>query len=132
MATRKKPAAKKAAPAKAVAKKSAAKTSIVTTGIGSTATLAAVRDLATVLDEYNLGEVTVTRGTETARGNVGIYDFNSRIITLVGNVALRRGEVARYPADVAPFLGVAHAQVEVGETLDALVPEGDEALPCDR
>ena len=37
------------------------------------------------------GGVNVTRGTETARGNVGIYDFNSRIITLVGNVALRRG-----------------------------------------
>lgn len=34
----------------------------------------------------------------------------------------------RYPADVAPFLGVAHAGVEVGDAFDALVPEGDEAL----
>ncbi len=36
------------------------------------------------------GGVNVTRGTETARGNVGIYDFNNRTITLVGDVALRR------------------------------------------
>jgi len=37
------------------------------------------------------GGVQVTRGDETATGNVGIYDFNSRIITLVGNVSLHRG-----------------------------------------
>lgn len=37
------------------------------------------------------GGVFVTRGTESARGDVAIYDFNRRIITLVGNVALRRG-----------------------------------------
>jgi len=37
------------------------------------------------------GGVTVTRGNETARGNVAIYDFNRRLITMVGNVALRRG-----------------------------------------
>lgn len=37
------------------------------------------------------GGVHVTRGDESARGNVAIYDFNRRIITMVGNVALRRG-----------------------------------------
>ena len=37
------------------------------------------------------GGVTVTRDGESARGDVAIYDFNARIITLVGNVALRRG-----------------------------------------
>ena len=37
------------------------------------------------------GGVTVTRGDEAARGDVAIYDFNRRIITMVGNVALRRG-----------------------------------------
>ena len=37
------------------------------------------------------GGVVVTRGNETASGAVGIYDFNRRIITLVGGVALRRG-----------------------------------------
>lgn len=37
------------------------------------------------------GGVQVTRGEESARGNAGVYDFNRRVITLVGNVALRRG-----------------------------------------
>lgn len=37
------------------------------------------------------GGVTVTRGGESARGDVAVYDFNRRIITLAGNVALRRG-----------------------------------------
>ena len=37
------------------------------------------------------GGVTVTRGDEAARGDVAIYDFNRRIITMVGNVALHRG-----------------------------------------
>jgi len=44
------------------------------------------------------------------------------------DIALRRGDVVRYPADVAPFLGVAHAGVEVGDAFDALVPDGDETL----
>lgn len=37
------------------------------------------------------GGVSVTRGDESARGDVAIYDFNRRVITLAGNVALRRG-----------------------------------------
>lgn len=37
------------------------------------------------------GGVLVTRGSQTARGDVGVYDFNRRIITLVGGVALTRG-----------------------------------------
>lgn len=37
------------------------------------------------------GGVSVARGNETARGDVAIYDFNRRVITMVGNVALRRG-----------------------------------------
>ena len=37
------------------------------------------------------GSVVVTKGDERASGNVGIYDFNRRIITLIGNVALRQG-----------------------------------------
>lgn len=36
------------------------------------------------------GGVTVRRGAETARGDVGIYDLDSRIITLVGNVQLNQ------------------------------------------
>ena len=37
------------------------------------------------------GGVTVNRGTESARGNAGVYDFNRRVIILAGGVALRRG-----------------------------------------
>ena len=37
------------------------------------------------------GGVTVTRGDESARGSVAVYDFNRRIITLTGDVRLRRG-----------------------------------------
>lgn len=36
------------------------------------------------------GGVVVTRGNETARGDVAIYDFNKRLITMVGNVRLNR------------------------------------------
>ncbi|MGE3689842.1 MAG: LptA/OstA family protein [Novosphingobium sp.] len=37
------------------------------------------------------GGVLVTRGGETARGDVAVYDFNRRVIVLAGGVALRRG-----------------------------------------
>lgn len=37
------------------------------------------------------GGVTLTRGNERASGDVAIYDFNRRIITMAGNVRLRRG-----------------------------------------
>lgn len=36
------------------------------------------------------GGVVVMRGTERASGDVAVYDFNRKIITMVGNVALRR------------------------------------------
>ncbi len=36
------------------------------------------------------GGVLVTRGGESARGDVAIYDFNQRIITLAGGVGLKR------------------------------------------
>jgi lipopolysaccharide export system protein LptA len=37
------------------------------------------------------GGVTVTRGNERASGDVAVYDFNRRIITMAGNVHLNRG-----------------------------------------
>lgn len=37
------------------------------------------------------GSVNVTRGTESASGAVAVYDFDKRIITMSGGVALRRG-----------------------------------------
>lgn len=37
------------------------------------------------------GGVIVTRQDEVARGDVAVYDFNRRIITMVGNASLKRG-----------------------------------------
>jgi lipopolysaccharide export system protein LptA len=37
------------------------------------------------------GGVFVTRNNESAKGDVAIYDFNRRVITMVGNVGLKRG-----------------------------------------
>ena len=37
------------------------------------------------------GGVTVTRGNEAASGDVAVYDFNRRIITMAGNVKINRG-----------------------------------------
>lgn len=37
------------------------------------------------------GGVVVARGNERASGDTAIYDFNRRIITMAGNVRLRRG-----------------------------------------
>src|SRR3546814_2881840 len=36
------------------------------------------------------GGVVVTKGDEMAKGNVAIYDLDRRLITMVGNVALRQ------------------------------------------
>lgn len=38
-----------------------------------------------------IGSVVVTRGNERATGDVGIYDLDRKIITLVGNVSLTQG-----------------------------------------
>jgi len=60
---------------------SAARTTVAFTDAG---TLAIQRVDAT-------GGVVVTRGTERARGDVAVYDFNRRIITMSGGVAINRG-----------------------------------------
>lgn len=62
-------------------------------------TLTAARTLVDYTDAGNLriqrimatGGVTVARGNERARGNVAVYDFNRRIITMAGDVRLNRG-----------------------------------------
>jgi lipopolysaccharide export system protein LptA len=36
------------------------------------------------------GGVDVRRGDETARGDVAVYDFNARVITMLGHVTLQR------------------------------------------
>lgn len=62
-------------------------------------TLNAARTLVDYTDAGSLriqrimasGGVTVERGNERARGNVAVYDFNRRIITMAGDVRLNRG-----------------------------------------
>ena len=41
------------------------------------------------------------------------------------DIAQVAGEAARFPAEYAPFLGVAHAGVDAGDALDALVAPGE-------
>jgi lipopolysaccharide export system protein LptA len=61
--------------------------------------LTAARTTVAYTDEGSLriqridatGGVTVNRGSESARGAAGVYDFNRRVIILSGGVALRRG-----------------------------------------
>ena len=54
-------------------------------------TVAYSRAAATEINRIDaVGGVTVTKGDESARGNVAIYDLDRRIITLVGNVELRQ------------------------------------------
>lgn len=47
--------------------------------------------------------------------------FWSSLDTLHRDIAVRRGGVARYPAEYAPFLGVARADAALDDALDALV-----------
>lgn len=62
-------------------------------------TLTAARTLVDYTDAGSLriqrimatGGVNVARGNERARGNVAVYDFNRRIITMAGDVRLNRG-----------------------------------------
>ena len=44
------------------------------------------------------------------------------------HLAQQVGDVARYPAEYAPFLGVRHAEVEVGDALESLIPPKDTVL----
>ncbi len=49
--------------------------------------------------------------------------FWSSLATRHRELALRAGDVARYPAEYSPFLGVADASVDVAKALDALVAQ---------
>lgn len=44
------------------------------------------------------------------------------------SLALREGDVARYPAEVAPFLGVPVEGIDAAAAVESLVPLGDTAL----
>lgn len=51
--------------------------------------------------------------------------FWSSLCSRHRDLAQRVGEVARYPAEYAPFLGVADAHVDVADALDLLVAPGE-------
>jgi lipopolysaccharide export system protein LptA len=72
------------------------------------------------------GGVVVTRGAERASGDVAIYDFNRRIITLAGNVALNRGSDTlnggRLTIDLAS--GVSSVDGRIGGSSSALGSSG--------
>lgn len=51
--------------------------------------------------------------------------FWSALDSIHRGIALRAGDVARYPADHAPFLGVASAAVRVGDAFERLVAPGE-------
>lgn len=53
--------------------------------------------------------------------------FFAALSSLHAPLAIVHGSARRYPADVAPFLGVAHADADVGADLEALMAPGDEA-----
>ena len=54
--------------------------------------------------------------------------FRSALDTIHAGLAIRSGDVVRYPADVAPFIGVAGPGEQVDPGLEPLVPEGDTVL----
>ncbi len=54
--------------------------------------------------------------------------FWSALDSIHREVALHHGEVARYPAEYAPFLGVAGADADVVPALEALVAPGETVL----
>ena len=66
------------------------------------------------------GGVVVTRGNERASGDVAVYDFGRRIITMAGNVQLRRGgdtlSGGRLVIDLASGLSSVDGRAAAGQT----------------
>lgn len=54
--------------------------------------------------------------------------FSSALDSIHAGIALRHGEVSRYPADFAPFLGIRDARADMAGALQALVPGDDSVL----
>lgn len=53
--------------------------------------------------------------------------FFAALSSLHAPLARVRGDARRYPADVAPFLGVAHADADVDANLEGLLAPGEDA-----
>ncbi|HEU5482830.1 MAG TPA: LptA/OstA family protein [Sphingomicrobium sp.] len=60
------------------------------------------------------GGVVVRSPSETARGNFGVYDLNRKLITLVGDVQLSRGDSRLYGARLVIDLASGRAVVDGG------------------
>ena len=60
------------------------------------------------------GGVTVTSPSEKAQGNFGIYDLNRKLITLIGNVVLTRGQSRIMGQRLTIDLGSGRAVVDGG------------------
>ena len=60
------------------------------------------------------GGVVVRSPSETARGDFGIYDLNRRLITLIGNVQLNRGDSRISGSRLVIDLGSGRAVVDGG------------------
>ena len=60
------------------------------------------------------GGVTVTSPSERAQGNFGIYDLNRKLITLIGNVVLTRGQSRIMGQRLTIDLGSGRAVVDGG------------------
>lgn len=63
-----------------------------------------------------------------ARHNPLDNPFWSALDSIHAGFALGSDEVRRYPADMAPFLGIAHAGVDMGDALDGSMLDGDSVL----
>ena len=70
------------------------------------------------------GDVVITRGNENARGDVGVYDVQQHIITLVGNVELHRGADVLHGARLVYDLDSGLARVD-GRGLGGPATEGN-------
>jgi lipopolysaccharide export system protein LptA len=61
------------------------------------------------------GGVSVVRGAENLRGDVAIYDFGGRIITLLGHVTMARGnDAAQHSARLVIDLAKGHTVTDGG------------------
>lgn len=54
--------------------------------------------------------------------------FHAALGSIHAGLALRHGEVVRYPAEFAPFLAIPHAGVDIAGGLEALLAAGDSVL----
>lgn len=58
--------------------------------------------------------------------------FHAALTSIHRDVAVQHGDVLRYPAQCAPFLGIPHVDSALDAALEALVPAGDSVLLLGR